>query len=64
MIGQGQLTKSGITAQDVVRSDLGSLKSKITSHKAQPDEELPVVRTKQFESQTIYHQETTTTTTR
>jgi Reverse transcriptase (RNA-dependent DNA polymerase) len=60
MIGQGQLAKSGITAQDVVRSvdiwgpDLGSLKGKTTSHKAQLEEELPVVRTKQFESQTMY----------
>jgi hypothetical protein len=61
MIGQGQLTNSGITAQDGVRSDLGSLKSKTTSHKAQLEEELPVVRTKQFESQTMYHQKTNTT---
>jgi hypothetical protein len=60
MIGQGQLAQSGITAQDAVRSvdiwgpDLGSLKGKTTSHKAQLEEELPVVRTKQFESQTMY----------
>ena len=60
MIGQGQLTQSGITAQNVVRSidiwgpDLGSLKGKTTSHKAQLEEELPVLKTKQFESQTMY----------
>ena len=60
MIGQGQLAQSGITAQDVVRSldiwgpDLGSLKGKTTSHKAQLEEELPILRTKQFESQTMY----------
>ena len=34
--------------------DLGSLKGKTTSHKAQLEEELPVVRTKRFESQTMY----------
>jgi hypothetical protein len=60
MIGQGQLTQSGITAQDVVRSidiwgpDLGSLKGKTTSHKAQLEEEIPILKTKQFESQTMY----------
>jgi hypothetical protein len=60
MIGQGQLTQSGITAQDVIRSidiwgpDLGSLKGKTTSHKAQLEEELPILKTKQFESQTMY----------
>jgi hypothetical protein len=58
MIGQGQRANSSITAQDVVRSvdiwgpDLGSLKGKTTSHKAQL--ELPVVTTKQFESQTMH----------
>ena len=61
MIGQGQLTKSGITAQNAVRSDLGLLKSKTTSHKAQLEEVSPVVGTKQFESQTMYHQKTNTT---
>jgi hypothetical protein len=56
MIGQGQLTQSGITAQDVVRfidiwgPDLGSLKGKTASHKAQLEEELPVLKIKQFES--------------
>jgi hypothetical protein len=56
MIGQGQLTQSRITAQDVVRSidiwgpDLGSLKGKTTNHKAQLEEELPVLKIKQFES--------------
>jgi hypothetical protein len=60
MIGQGQLTQSGITAQEVVRSidiwgpDLGSLKGKTTSHKAQLEEEIPTLKTKQFESQTMY----------
>jgi hypothetical protein len=51
MIGQGQLTQSGITAHDVVRSidiwgpDLGSLRGKITSHKAQLEEEIPILKT-------------------
>jgi hypothetical protein len=60
MIGQGQLTMSGITAQDVVRAldiwgpDLGSLKGKTPSHKALLEEELPVLKTQQFESQTMY----------
>jgi hypothetical protein len=60
MIGQGQLTQSGITAQDVIRSidiwgpDLGSLKGKTTSHKAQLEEEIPILKTKQFESLTMY----------
>jgi hypothetical protein len=53
MIGQGQ-------AQDVVRSidiwgpDLGSLKGKTTSHKAQLEEEIPILKTKQFKSETMY----------
>jgi hypothetical protein len=60
MIGQGQLTQSGITAQDVLRSidiwgpDLGSLTGKTTCHKAQLEEELPVLKIKQFECQTMY----------
>jgi hypothetical protein len=60
MIGQGQLTQSGITAQDVVRCidiwgpDLGSLKGKTTSYKAQLEEEIPIFKTKEFESQTMY----------
>jgi hypothetical protein len=59
MIGQGQLTQSGITAQDV-RSidiwgpDLGSLKGKTTSHKAQLEEMIPTLKTKRFESSTMY----------
>ena len=43
MIGQGQLTMSGITAQDVVRAlDIWgpeSVKGKTASHKAQLEEE-------------------------
>lgn len=60
MIGQGKLVKSDITAQDVIRSldiwgqDLGSLKGKTTSHKAQLEEELPTTIVKQFEHQTMY----------
>ena len=59
MIGQGQLVNGKITAQDVVRAldifgpDLGSLKGKTTSHKAQLEEELPLIN-QQFEDQTMY----------
>jgi hypothetical protein len=59
MIGQGKLNNGKISAQDVVRAldiygpDLGSLKGKTTSHKAQLEEEVPLI-TQQFESQTMY----------
>ena len=59
LIGQGKLEKSNITAQDVVRAldifgpDLGSLKGKTTSHKAELEEELPVMH-RQFLNQIMY----------
>ena len=58
-IGQGKLDKSDITAQDVVRAldifgpNLGSLKVKTTSHKAQLEEEMPVAD-RQFLNQIMY----------
>ena len=59
LIGQGKLDKSGTTAQDAVRAldifgpDLGSLKGKTTSHKAELEEEIPVVD-RQFLNQIMY----------
>ena len=59
LIGQGKLDKNNITAQDVVRAldifgpDLGSLKGKTTGHKAELEDELPVIKT-QFLNQIMY----------
>ena len=59
MIGQGSLGKCDIVAQDVLRAidifgpDLGSLKGKTTSHKAQLQEEIPIIASIQ-EHQTMY----------
>ena len=59
LIGQGKLGRNTITAQDVVRTldifvpDLGSLKGNTTSHKAQIEEELPIMN-RQFLNQIIY----------
>ena len=59
MIGEGSLGRCDIVAQDVLRAidifgpDLGSLKGKTTSHKAQLQEEIPIIASVQ-EHQTMY----------
>ena len=60
MIGHGALDKGSIVAQDVLRAidifgpDLGSLKGKTTSQKAELEEEIPVIVSVQSEVQTMY----------
>ena len=59
IIGQGSLGKCDIVAQDVLRAidifgpDLGSLKGKTTSHKAQLQEEISIIASIK-EQQTMY----------
>ena len=60
MISHGKLENGTIVAQDVLRAidifgpDLGSLKGKTPSHKAELEEEIPVIASVQPEIQTMY----------
>lgn len=60
LISQGKLANCDVTAQDVVRAldiwgpDLGSLKGKTPSHKAQIEDEQPILNQLQDQNQIMY----------